>query len=91
MSIQLHAPVALPPGTHSIGVGTRTGLDAAVYTKLSCPCRESKPSRSTRSPSLYRLSYPGAYVPRRSRVQRHLFCVVTEQHNYRLVDMLSCF
>jgi hypothetical protein len=43
-------------------VGTRVGLDAVVHRKLSCPCRESNPGRSTRSPSLYRLRYPGAYI-----------------------------
>jgi hypothetical protein len=35
----------------------RLGLDAMEKRKISCPCRESNPSRPARNPSLYRLSY----------------------------------
>jgi hypothetical protein len=31
--------------------------------KISLPCRESKPDRPAYSSSLYRLSYPGSYIP----------------------------
>jgi hypothetical protein len=47
-------------GTHWIEgwVGPRAGLDAVEKRKISRPSRESNPGRSTRSPLLYRLSYP---------------------------------
>jgi hypothetical protein len=35
------------------------GLDAVEQTKISCHCQASNPGRPARSPSLYRLSYPG--------------------------------
>jgi hypothetical protein len=51
-------------GTHWIGswVGPRAGLDAMEKRKISFSCRRSNPGRPARSPSLYRLSYPGSYV-----------------------------
>jgi hypothetical protein len=39
-------------------VGPRTGLDDTERRKISCPCRDSNPSRPDRSPSLYQLIYP---------------------------------
>jgi hypothetical protein len=52
------------PGTHWIWklMGSRTGLDAVENWKISCFCRESNPGHPTRSPFLYRLSYPGSYL-----------------------------
>jgi hypothetical protein len=53
-STTYHSSVTLPfgekgemPRTHWIGdcVGPRAGLDAVVQRKISCPCRESNPSR----------------------------------------------
>jgi hypothetical protein len=51
MNCQLHAPVALPPGTHWIGswVGPRAHLDAVAKRRIPCPCRESNPGRPARS------------------------------------------
>jgi hypothetical protein len=40
-------------------LGPRVGLDAGKR-KISCLCWESNPNRPVRSPSLYRLSYPGS-------------------------------
>ena len=49
------------PGTHCIGgwVGPRTGLEGCGKSRAH---RDSNPDRSTRSESLYRLSYPGRQV-----------------------------
>jgi hypothetical protein len=38
----------------------RAGLDAVETRKLSFPCRESNSDCPDRSPSVYRLSYPGS-------------------------------
>jgi hypothetical protein len=43
-------------------VGPRAGPDTVEHRKISCPCPESNPGRSARSPSLYLLSYPGSYI-----------------------------
>jgi hypothetical protein len=40
-------------------VDFRDGLDNLEKRKMSCPFRESKSDCPARSPSLYRLSYPG--------------------------------
>ena len=58
---QRHSPAALPPGntgTHCTGdcVGPRAGLDGCEKSR---PHRDSIPGPSSRSESLYRLSYPG--------------------------------
>jgi hypothetical protein len=47
------------PRTYKTGgcVDPRAGLDS-VEEEISCPYRESNPSRSASSPSLYWLSYP---------------------------------
>jgi hypothetical protein len=42
-------------------VGPRAGLAAVEKRKISCPCRESKPSCPDRNPSLYQPSYRGSY------------------------------
>jgi hypothetical protein len=47
---QLHAPAALPPGTHRIG--PRADMDAAKR-KIPSPCRDSNPDHPARSPALY--------------------------------------
>jgi hypothetical protein len=64
VSGQLDASPALPsgervPGTHWIGVcvDPRVCLDA-VETRKILHCQELNPGHPTRSPSLYRLSYP---------------------------------
>lgn len=64
VSGQRQVPAALPPGkehlgTHRIGgwVGTKAGLYAVDKNEISFPCQESNPGHTTRSPSLYRLSY----------------------------------
>jgi hypothetical protein len=56
VSGRLQAPTPLPSektatGTHWIGdwLGPRAGLDAVEKRKISCPCRDSNPSRSARS------------------------------------------
>jgi hypothetical protein len=66
VSAQLHALAASyprkAPSTHWIG-GWRiisVDLDVMEYRNISCPCRESKPVRPARGPSLYRLSYAGS-------------------------------
>jgi hypothetical protein len=65
VSSQRHVPAALPPGkeplgTQSIGewMGPRAALDAVGKSEISFSCQESNPDHPTRSPSLYRLSYP---------------------------------
>jgi hypothetical protein len=51
MSVQLHVPAALPPGTNALErggwVGPGAGLDAVERRTMSCPCRESNPDSST--------------------------------------------
>jgi len=44
MSDQLHAPVALPLGTHGIGswVGPRAGVDAVMNRKIPSPTLRNK-------------------------------------------------
>jgi hypothetical protein len=51
-------------GAHYIGgwVDPKAGLDAVEKIKLTCPWRESNLGRPVRSPSLYRLSYPGSKI-----------------------------
>jgi hypothetical protein len=58
VSGQLHDG-EMVPSIHWIRgwVSPRIGLDSVKKRKI-LPCRESKPGRSARSPSLYRLSYP---------------------------------
>jgi hypothetical protein len=64
MSGQLHAPAALPPGTHWIGgwVDPRAGLDdVEKRNHLTLPGLELRSlGRRARSQSLYRLRYPGS-------------------------------
>jgi hypothetical protein len=59
------------PVTHWLGgwVGPTAGLDAVELRKISCLCRESNPGRPARSPSLYRLSYPGSQGPHNLHTQ----------------------
>jgi hypothetical protein len=61
---QIHAPAALPPGTHWIvgWVSPRTGLDDVEKRKfLALRGLELRPlSHRARRQSLYRLSYPGS-------------------------------
>jgi hypothetical protein len=63
---KIHVSNALPPGKEP-----RYGLDRRAdgpQSRSGCcaeqnnfyPCQESNPSHPTRSPSLYRLSYPGS-------------------------------
>jgi hypothetical protein len=63
MSSLLHSLVALPPINHCIGVcvSSRTGLDDVEEGKLlTLLTLELRPlGRPARSPSLYRLRYPG--------------------------------
>jgi hypothetical protein len=72
------SPGVRAPGTHWIGgwVGSRAGLDTVEYRKICCNCRESNPGRPARSPSLYRLCYPGSFsilrLPRR-------YCILQEK------------
>jgi hypothetical protein len=40
-------------------VDPRTGSDVLENGNISYPCRESNPGHPARSPSLYRLRYPG--------------------------------
>jgi hypothetical protein len=49
VSVQLHAPAALPPDAHWIGgwFGPRVGLDA-VERRKTLHCRESNPGRPAR-------------------------------------------
>jgi hypothetical protein len=62
VSGQLHVPAALPsmPIGWRAGWAPRAGLD--WRKEKSCLCRKSNPGRPARSPSLYRLSYPGSIV-----------------------------
>lgn len=55
-------PRLISPSTHWTGgrVGSRAGLHAMEERKLSYPCWESNLGRLPRSPSQYRLSYPGS-------------------------------
>jgi hypothetical protein len=48
-------------GSHWIGswLDPMADLEAMKKRKFSYPCWESNPGRAVRSPSLYRLSYPG--------------------------------
>jgi hypothetical protein len=71
VSVQLHAPTALPPGreppgTHWIGrwVDPRAGLDNVEKKKfLPLPGLELRPlGRPSRNQSLYRLRYPGSIL-----------------------------
>jgi hypothetical protein len=64
MSGQLHAPAALPPGTHWIGwVNPRADLyDVEKRKFLALPELELRLlCRAARSQSLYRLRYPGYF------------------------------
>jgi hypothetical protein len=56
------APGERVPGTHWTGgwVKLRANLNAVEWRQVSCPCRESIPSRTAHSPSIYRLSYSGS-------------------------------
>jgi hypothetical protein len=49
-------------------VGPRAGVDDVKQRKIYLLCQDSNPGRSTTSPSLYRLSYPGflSYCKRKS-------------------------
>jgi hypothetical protein len=49
------------PGTYWIGgwLGPRDSPNSVGKRRISYPCRQSNPGRPVRSPSLYRLSYPG--------------------------------
>jgi hypothetical protein len=51
------------PGTHCTGgwVGPRAGLDGCG--KISPPTGIRSPDRPARNESLYRLRYPGLYIP----------------------------
>jgi hypothetical protein len=68
VSVQLHAPTALPPVPvmywKGSVVGPRTGLDTVEWRKVPCPCRQSYPGRPAGKPSLYRLSYLGFQTKR---------------------------
>jgi hypothetical protein len=50
--------------THWVGgwVGPIASFDAVEWRKISCPCQELIPGRSSRSPFLYRLIYPGSIL-----------------------------
>jgi hypothetical protein len=50
------------PGNYWIWgwVGPRVGLDAVEKRKISFPCQKATPGCQARSPSLYRLGYPGS-------------------------------
>jgi hypothetical protein len=50
-------PCRFTPGTHWLGPSA--GLHTVEKRKIYWSCRESNPGRSARSPSLFRLSYPG--------------------------------
>jgi hypothetical protein len=41
-------------------MGPTADLNTVEERKISCFCREFNPGRSSHSPSLYRLSYPGS-------------------------------
>jgi hypothetical protein len=65
VSGQLHAPAALPPGTHWIGwVDPTAGLDdVEKRVFLTLPGLELRPlGRPSRSQSLYRLRYPSSLI-----------------------------
>jgi hypothetical protein len=70
VSGQLHAPGRFTPGTHWIvgWVGSRVGLDAVEYRKISCRCQESNIGRPDSSSSPYRLDYPGSVVNGRGTI-----------------------
>jgi hypothetical protein len=50
--------------THCIGnlVGLRARLKAVTEREIFCSCRESNTGHPGRSPSLYRLNYPGSSI-----------------------------
>jgi hypothetical protein len=56
VSDQLHAPAALPPGTHWIGawVGPRAVQDAVVERKIPSPRREWNPKTPIVQPAAQR-------------------------------------
>jgi hypothetical protein len=68
VSGHLHAPAALPPWKEPPVLGPKAGLDAVEKRKIFLPCRKSKPSRPSHSPSLNRLRYLGSGF-HRNRVQ----------------------
>lgn len=45
-------------------VRSRHGLESMEERKTSCPCQKLEPDHPARSPSLYRLSYPGTNIYR---------------------------
>jgi hypothetical protein len=63
--------------------------------EISCPCQESSPGRPTRSPSQYRLSYPGSQSTRICTVIKYVrFEVLTTvrviKKNTVFWDMTAC-
>jgi hypothetical protein len=81
-------------GTHWIAgwMGPKTGLDAVDYRKILCPCRELNPSRHTRSPSLYRLSYSGSfgYISTTWVITGYSRATLLQRVNYS-IGTLVCF
>jgi hypothetical protein len=94
VSGQLHTPAAFPPRkepavTHWIGgwVGPRAVWTFCRRGHCLASCRESNPGRPARSPSLYRLSYPGSSINILRLLAKLIFVRVLHSyfpHSYRV-------